>query len=86
MDQNHLMQKVISKMRDNEEQVLKTVVKQILKREPVIEDAKRLTKMFYEGEPLNYDLAFDGVKVGKVVFDITGINWGITFHPEKEFE
>ena len=55
-------------MVDCHEKVLKDVLRQLLKREPVLEDAKRLTRYTYQGVFEYYDLAFDGVKVGRVTY------------------
>jgi hypothetical protein len=52
------------------EELLKSILKQCLKREVVTEDAKRLTMVFQtdRSNHLDYDLAFDGVIIGHVNF------------------
>jgi hypothetical protein len=79
--QNEMMNHLINEFRKMEEDLLKKVVFQITKKEATVEDAKRLTKFYYEGEPLNYDLAWDGVKIGCVVFGNEQFKWSVTFHP-----
>jgi hypothetical protein len=80
-DTSIIMDAAIKEMRRLEDELLKKVVSQLLGREPVREDGKRLTKVYREGEPLNYQLLFDNDPVGIVTFNVTGPSWGITFSP-----
>jgi hypothetical protein len=87
-DISHVMQSVIKQVQKNEETVLLQVLEQILGRPAVLEDAKDLTKFYYIGEPLDYDLAYRGVKIGRVEFgpkfDINNsapTSYTVTFKP-----
>lgn len=51
-----------------EEDVLKNVLQQILKREPELEDAKRLTRGFIHGKNDGYLLSFDGFSIGEIKY------------------
>lgn len=67
---------------DQYEKVLKEVLKQILKRDPVIEDAKRLT--ICNNPNWDYDIIlFDNVQIGKITKDYTMGTITITFKPDK---
>lgn len=68
------------------DELLTGVLKMVLKRDFTNEDAKRFTIYRYPHiDPLNYELAFDGVLIGKVVFNLEGHKATITFHPNKRF-
>lgn len=67
-------------------ELLTEVLKMVLKRDITHEDTKRITVYRYPHiDPLNYELAFDGVLIGKVVFNLEGAKITITFHPDKRF-
>jgi hypothetical protein len=76
-----LQHEFAKKVRQSEEDILKRIIVQITGREATIEDAKDLTKCYYNGEPLNYDLAYKGQTIGKVRFELTGPNGSVTFYP-----
>lgn len=72
--------KAVSKM---EETVLLQIFEQCLSRKVVVGDYKRFTKIYQSGINLDYDLAFDGVVIGKVVFNLGIPTAAITFNPIK---
>lgn len=63
--QASLMNTLIREINKQEEGVLRQVLSTLLGREAVNEDAKRLCKR-YNYNPLEYDLFFDGIKIGRV--------------------
>lgn len=75
-----MQEMILDQILEIHENILKEVLRQILKREPVIEDAKRLTRYEYEGVFDYYDLAFDNVKIGRVITS-GNKNYKITFEP-----
>lgn len=66
-----------------EENVIKEVLRQILKREPTLEDAKDLHRFQKEGEFDKYYLAYKNLKLGTVYFNmnIEGGKMGVEFVP-----
>jgi hypothetical protein len=66
-----------------EENVIKEVLQQILKREPTLEDAKDLCKFQQEGEFDKYYLAYKNLKLGTVFrnTNIEGGKMGVEFVP-----
>lgn len=57
-----------------EEQVLKNVLRQLLRRESTNEDARRVTRVFKCSELDRYDLMFDDVLIGRVRYNFGPIN------------
>lgn len=76
-----MLEDFIKIIKNKEEEILMGICRKILKREPEITDAKRLTKIYRDGEPLNYSLAFDGVVVGNFTFIQIGCEFTVTFQP-----
>lgn len=66
-----------------EENVIKEVLRQILKREPTLEDAKELHRFQMEGEFDKYYLAYKNLKLGTVYrnTNIEGGKMGVEFVP-----
>lgn len=77
----HHLTKELNKMQD---EILRGVLRQILDREPELEDAKLLTIIRYPDDLLDYSLAYAGYEVGRVIFEHTGTTWAITFKPLNE--
>jgi len=75
---------LVSEFLKCEEKVLTSVLEMILKREPELDDFKRLTKLYYTGYT-NYELAFDGVKIGSVDINHTNNNFGYEFTPHIDW-
>lgn len=87
---------LIDKLRNHEEQVLRDIMRQVLNREPTIEDCKDFQRIFLQGEA-NYTLAYKGIDLGKVVFN-TGYDYshvdplyrpnkaGVSFEPFNSTE
>lgn len=76
-------------IRDNEEKVLREVLRQVLKREPELADAKECTKCYMPGEPFNYILAYKGQALGCVKFNLPlgrAIDFSIVFEPDPAFK
>lgn len=46
-----------------------------------MEDAKDLTMIKYPGDLLDYDLAYKGAKIGRVIFQTDYMKQTITFKP-----
>lgn len=69
-----------SSTRKAEEDILKQITFKLTGHEATREDAKDFTKMYADGELLNYDLAYKGCKIGRVVF-VIGLQSSVTFHP-----
>ena len=67
-----------------EEKLVKQVLRMVLKREPKIKDAKRLTKLIYQHRE-GYVIAFDGVEIGDVKMNTSYNNFGFEFTPKDEF-
>ncbi|MFI0427758.1 MAG: hypothetical protein ACH34V_12475 [Flavobacterium sp.] len=61
-----MMAQITKNFADAEENVIKEVLRQILKREPTLEDAKDLHKFQQEGEFDKYYLAYKNLKLGTV--------------------
>lgn len=80
--QSNLIQEFAKKISQSEETVLKQLVKQLTGEEATIEHAKKLTKVYHEGEPMNYTVCYNHIPLGKVVFDFTkGTEITVTFKP-----
>jgi hypothetical protein len=84
-DFNIVMHHLTKEMNCMQEEVLRSVLRQILGREPEFEDAKLLTIIRYPGDLMDYSLAYDGHEIGRVVFENTFENqtakWTVTFKP-----
>ncbi|HND46691.1 MAG TPA: hypothetical protein PLC61_09895 [Chitinophagales bacterium] len=74
---------ISKKMAEAEENVIKDVLRQLLKREPTLEDAKDLHKFQKEGEFDKYHLAYKNLKLGTVYrnINIEGGKMGVEFVP-----
>ena len=67
-----------------EERVIKDVLKQVLKRDAIISDAKKLRKIYEPCETSNYYLEYSGITLGKITFDF-GQTCSVNFTPHKDF-
>lgn len=74
---------ILPEVKRMEESVLKQVLKQVLHREPREKDAKKCTKVYEDGEPLNYYFSYRDQVLGRVVFDLQGPQITVTFKPNK---
>lgn len=61
-----MMVQITKQMMEAEENVIKDVLRQLLKREPTLEDAKDLHRFQKEGEFDKYYLAYKNLKLGTV--------------------
>ncbi len=77
-DIDDVMQKHVQHVRQKEEELIKSILRQVLQREPTIEDAKDCHRLYHQGEPLNYDFAWKNMVLGHVRFNLNG-------PPAKEF-
>lgn len=77
------MDTIINKIQELEVNILKEVLRQILKREPTLEDAKDLTRFKRDGEFDKYYLAYKNMKLGTVHYNmnIEGCRVGVEFVP-----
>jgi hypothetical protein len=69
-----------------EEKLIKEVLKQLLKRDLVIDDAKRVTRMFKDGMFDKYTLAVDNVPIGQVFYEFFGQRVSIRFEPLEMYK
>lgn len=69
---------------EKHENLLKELLKQVLKREVVPEDAKDLTMVKGPTDIMDYDLVFRGIKLGRMEFKLTSQECTITFTPSKD--
>lgn len=83
-DFNLIMHHLTKELNRLQEEVLRGVLKQILGREPEIQDAKLLTIIRYPSDMLDYTLAYGGSEIGRVVFENEMTKWTITFKPYTE--
>lgn len=79
----YIMAEITRKMMEVEENVLKDVLRNLLKREPTLEDAKDLHRYQQEGEFDKYFLAYKNLKLGTVYrnYNIEGGKMGVEFVP-----
>lgn len=63
-----MIDEVIGRMKEAEENVLRDVMRQLLKREPVVDDWKALTRIFRQGQHEEYALEYKGVHLGMVKY------------------
>lgn len=85
--QSSLIKDLYRELRKKEEEVFKAVMRQVLGRDPVEEDAKKCTKLYRSDlDPINYWIAYDGITLGKVTFSFDGPKWGITFDPDPKYK
>lgn len=80
-----IQEDIVTQMIQKHEDLLKEILRQILKREPVLEDAKDLCRITMDGVIDKYDLAYKGHKIGVVTIDSDYKNGkvGYTFYPYK---
>jgi Na+-translocating ferredoxin:NAD+ oxidoreductase RnfG subunit len=78
-----IMAQITKNFAEAEENVIKEVLRQILKREPTLEDAKDLHKFQKEGEFDKYYLAYKNLKLGTVYRNMNteGGKMGVEFVP-----
>lgn len=78
-----MMTQITKNFAEAEENVIKEVLRQILKREPTLEDAKDLQRFQQEGEFDKYYLAYKNLKLGTVYrnTNIEGGKIGVEFVP-----
>lgn len=78
-----MMAQITKQMMEAEENVLKDVLRNLLKREPTLEDAKDLHRYQQEGEFDKYFLAYKNLKLGTVYrnYNIEGGKMGVEFVP-----
>ena len=78
-----MMEQITENFANAEENVIKEVLRQLLKREPTLEDVKDLQKFHQEGEFDKYYLAYKNLKLGTVYLNtnITAGKMGVEFVP-----
>ena len=78
-----MMVQITKQMLEAEENVIKDVLMQLLKREPTLEDAKDLHRIQKEGEFDKYYLAYKNLKLGTVCINtnIEEGKMGVEFVP-----
>ena len=85
---SEITSKILSDFQGMEEECIKNVLRQLLLREPVLEDAKDLTKWQEEGEFNKYYLSYKGKKLGTVIRDFAIVNnqIGVKFIPFEQYD
>jgi hypothetical protein len=80
-----MMAQITKNFAEAEENVIKDVLRRILKREPTLEDAKHLHTFWQEGEFDKYYLSYKNLKLGTVYrnTNIEGGKMKIEFVPFK---
>lgn len=81
MNTQDFHQQIMDSINKMEEDCLKKIMRQVLGREPIPTDFKRLTKYTYEGRPDEYQIGFDGEKIGTVKY-----NFGNQFYFNRNTE
>lgn len=78
-----MMTEITKQMAEAEENCIKEVLRQLLQREPTLEDAKDLHKFQREGEFDKYYLAYKNLKLGTVYrnFNLEGGKMEFNFIP-----
>lgn len=61
-----LLAPVIESYRSMEDDLIKQVLRQLLKREPTVEDFKKLTRAGYDGRPGVTKLFYEGFPLGTI--------------------
>lgn len=81
MEIQNIMTEITRKMAEAEEMVIKDVLRNLLKREPTIDDAKDIQILKIEGCFDWYFLAYKNLKLGKVTrnYDLEGGKIGVRF-------
>lgn len=84
---------ILSQMAKMEEELIKKVVSQFLKREATIEDAPFVSRIFKQGFPTEYAIRYKGILLGTVKYstpelfqDRIGCFYNIQFTPSEEFK
>ena len=85
---SEITSKILSDFQGMEEECIKNVLRQLLLREPVLEDAKDLIKWQEEGEFSKYYLSYKGKKLGTVIRDFAIVNnqIGVRFIPFEQHD
>ena len=81
IDLSDMMAQITKNFAEVEENVIKEVLRQILKREPTLEDAKDLHRFQKEGEFDKYYLAYKNMKLGTVYRNTNSGKIGVEFVP-----
>lgn len=88
-DNQNFLNNILQSYRDAEEKVLKDVLKNLLKREPSIDDAKKLVRVFENGVHDWYHLGYEGVELGIVKYNYyspVSNSAGVEFVPNETFK
>lgn len=74
-------------MKETEEMVIKQVLKQLLKRDITLEDAKKVTRVFFYNDTEKYTLAYDGMALGTIVYrNCPEYHCSVRFYPNETFK
>ena len=84
IDNNYhqIAQEFVKQINTIHETIIMNVLRELLQREPKIEDGAFLTMIYQEGEMMNYDLAYLGKIIGRMEFHIMPPNARVTFIPK----
>jgi hypothetical protein len=78
-------QAFIKQLAKCQDDVIREILRQLLKREPVPEDAKRLTFGILPDDAYTRLVAFDGVQIGKMIYSHEATNYSIEFKPDPAY-
>lgn len=70
------------KIRQAQNKLFKGIMKELLKREPVLEDKKRLSMCGIDSDPSMQYIFWDGVNIGSVKHDYENHNYKCVFNPK----
>lgn len=77
-----VLDRYIGEALKNEEKIIKETLKSLLKREPTLDDYKKCTKVFKEGEVDKYHLLYENVVIGSMHYSVSKI----TFEPSEVYK
>jgi hypothetical protein len=78
---NVIQNTIVNAIIEKKEEILKSVLKQLLHRDPVIEDAKRCT-LFKTPQNIDIEIiTFDGIRVGSIITKYNATSVMVKFIP-----
>jgi hypothetical protein len=80
----NIVDEIIRKFINGEEEVIKEVLRQLLKREPTHDDFEYCEKNGFSNT--HYSLFIKGICVGTMEFNIEGLEYRIIFTPNENYK
>ena len=78
-----LMDEMRKKAVKIEEDVLISGLRDYLQREPTVEDFKKCSQVYKQGDFINYMFYYDGIHLGTVKKIFEGLSYKVGFYPAK---